>query len=122
MDYKELKADYERLKASIEAYHLFYSDFNAYALLLSNSQGLLVEMYSSVVELKKKGNNSTKIIEQEDRLKSLLSNIEALSGLNNLCQSQKLKIKHQAQDYVALEFKANNLEKELTAIKEAFNK
>lgn len=120
MDYNELKNDRDKLKLQIEKFHIFYEDFSKYDTAISNGSGLLVEMLSDLVKVKKKGNNSDKVIEQEKRLVKLLDIMELMQGLNNKCQSQKLVIKHQSQDNSIITHKVERLDQELEAIKKAF--
>ena len=121
MDYKELKIENDRLKAEIETYHLFYEDFTKYDEAISNASAVLMQMLSTVVGIKKKGNNSKNVTDQEEKIHTLLGIFEMMLGLNNRCQSQKLLIKHQAQDKFFLEQKIKILTDELTAIKKAHN-
>lgn len=119
MDYKDLLNDNKKLKAKLETFHLFFEDLTKYDLAISNGQGILVEMYNAIIKLKLSGNKSSKITEQEDRVKSLLDIFELLQGLKNTCDSQKLLIKHLSFDEIGLKSKIEVLEKELEAIKTA---
>ena len=120
MEYKELKAENEKLKNQVEAFHLFYEDFNKYDVAISNANGILSQMLSDVIGIKVNGNKSDKVIEQEKKIISLLDLFEVMQGLNNKCQSQKLLIKHKSQDEFYLKQKIEELTKELEAIKSAF--
>lgn len=121
MEYNELKKDRDSLILQIEKFHIFYEDFNKYDVAISQANGLLTEMLSDVIKIKVKGNKPDKVIEQEKRLFTLLGIFETMQGLNNKCQSQKLLIKHQSQDNTIINMKIQRIEKELEAIKSAFN-
>ena len=120
MDYKELQEENNKLKSQIETFHLFYQDFNKYDLAISKANATLIQMLSDVVGIKKKGNKTDKVIEQEKKIISLLDVFEDMQGLNNKCQSQKILIKHKAQNEMYLKDKIEALTKELESIKKAF--
>lgn len=121
MDYKELQEENNKLKSQIETFHLFYQDFNKYDLAISKANATLVQMLSDVVGIKKKGNKTDKVIEQEKKIISLLDVFEDMQGLNNKCQSQKILIKHKGQNEMYLKDKIEVLTKELESIKKAFD-
>ena len=104
----------ELYKLQVEAWHIFYQSFTEYDLYLSNGRGIVVEMYSELIKAKKLNPTNDKIIKSESRLKILLDVLEKFEGLNNKCVALQKKLK----DSTAKQFE---LEKELTAIKQAHN-
>ena len=114
MDYTQLKLENERLKAEIDTFHAFYETFNRYDLVISNSYGILAEMYSNALKAKVKNPTSKAVIEQEERINKLIDAFSDMQGLNNKCQSLSLRFKHINQEVF-------NLKRELEAIKTAHN-
>lgn len=114
MDYTQLKLENERLKAEIDTFHAFYETFNRYDLVISNSYGILAEMYSNALKAKVKNPTSKAVLEQEERINKLIDAFSEMQGLNNKCQSLSLRFKHINQEVF-------NLKAELTAIKTALN-
>lgn len=114
MDYTQLKAENESLKAEIDTFHAFYESFNRYDLVISNSYGILAEMYSNTLKAKVKNPTSKIVLEQEERINKLIDAFSEMQGLNNKCQSLSLRFKHINQEVF-------NLKAELTSIKKAHN-
>ena len=114
MDYTQLKLENERLKAEIDTFHAFYETFNRYDIVISNSYGILAEMYSNALKAKVKNPTSKAVLEQEERINKLIDAFSEMQGLNNKCQSLSLRFKHINQEVF-------NLKAELTAIKTAHN-
>ena len=114
MDYTQLKLENERLKAEIDTFHAFYETFNRYDLVISNSYGILAEMYSNTLKAKVKNTTSKAVLEQEERINKLIDAFSEMQGLNNKCQSLSLRFKHINQEMF-------NLRNELEAIKKAHN-
>lgn len=113
MNFKDLENENKRLKNEIDAYHLFYEDFNRYDLMISNSFGILSEMYSNVIKAKKTSENP-EIKKQEKRINDLIDIFSQMQGLNNKCHNLSLRFKHLNQAVF-------NLKSELKAIKQAHN-
>lgn len=112
MDYKELKAENDRLKNEIDTFHAFYENFNMYDLVISNGNGLLSEMMSELLRAKKKNPNLEAVINQEKRINGLFDIFSEMQGLNNKSQSLSLRFKFINQ-------RCFNLEHELKSIKMA---
>lgn len=121
MDYNELKSRYEELKLEIDTFHLFYEDFNAFDLAISNGNGLLADMYSALLQAKKKSGEIKPIIDQEKRINELFDIFSLMQGLNNKCQNQKIKLRYMHITNHNLSHNLKLLKDELTAIKTAHN-
>ena len=114
MSNAELEKENARLKNEIDAYHLFYEDFVKYDLIISNSFGILAEMYSNVIKAKKSKNKNPEIELQEIRVNKLIHTFGEIQGLNNKCNSLSLRFKLLNQTVF-------NLKNELQSIKDAYN-
>jgi len=121
MDYNELKTRYEELTLQIDTFHLFYEEFNSYDLAISNGNGLLAEMYSALLQVKKKSGEIKPIVEQEKRINELFSIFSLMQGLNNKCQNQKIKLRDMHITNHNLNHRLTKLTEELKAIKLAHN-